>query len=127
MIPLARIDWAGSSSRFFSNVRRGWSGFGSMRSIGTSVVCSGGVGAAGGGAAGVGRVGSSAPRPLPSALREVSGLFMVQNLFGELNVALGTAGSGVVGQDRLAEAGGLRQANAARNHRLENLVLEEAF
>ena len=50
---------------------------------------------------------------------------MVENLFCELDVAFGAAGAGVVGEDRFAEAGGLGEADAARNDGLEDLVAEE--
>jgi hypothetical protein len=71
------------------------------------------------------RVGRSAPIPLPSALRGCSGLFMVENLFGEFNIAFGPLGSGVIGQDRFAEAGRFREADTAGNDGAEDLVLEE--
>src|SRR5689334_9857190 len=122
------MDWASSSILPFSNVRRGWSGFGSIRSIATSVVCSGSGGIGGvAGVTGAGRVGSSAPRPLPSALRELSGLFMIQNLFGQLDITFGTLRARIVGQYWFAEARRLGEPHAAGNHGLENLVLEEIF
>src|SRR5512140_988434 len=63
--------------------------------------------------------------PLPSALRGLSGLFMVQNLFRQLDVAFRASGTGIVTQDRFAKAGGLRQTDAPWDHGLEELVLEE--
>src|ERR1017187_5267281 len=71
------------------------------------------------------RVGSSAPIPLPSALRAGSDLLMVEDLFGELDVAFRALGSGVVGQDGSAEAGRFGQPYAARDDGPEDLVLEE--
>src|SRR5450755_4532565 len=71
------------------------------------------------------RVGSSAPIPLPSALRGCSGLLMVEDLFGEFDVAFRPLGSGVIGQDGFAETGRFGQAYAARNDGPEDLVLEE--
>src|ERR1700723_3042684 len=72
-----------------------------------------------------GRVGRSALRPLPSTLRALSGLVTVQNLLCQLNVTFRTLGTGVIGQNRLAKARGLSQANAPRNDGLEDLVFEE--
>src|SRR5947207_3031262 len=119
-MPLARMDWASSSRRSRENMRRGWSGLGSIRSTSRNCASSGtildsaavGVAAgAGGGGAWV-RLARRALRPLPSTLRGFSALFMIQNLFCELNVAFGAFGAGVVAEDRFAEAGGFREANA---------------
>src|ERR1051326_8205746 len=123
MMPLDLIDCASSSSFSGANVRRGWIGFGSMRSRTTSCARSGA--GAGTSATAVVREGSRAPSPLPSALRELSGLFMVQDFFGELDITFGPFGSGVVGENRFPEAGRLGEANAAGNHGLEHFVLEK--
>ena len=50
---------------------------------------------------------------------------MVENLFGEFDIAFGAVGAGVVGEDRLAETGGFGQADAAGNDGFEDLVFEE--
>src|SRR5205809_3621423 len=113
MIPLARIDCASSSSRSFCNSLRGCSGLGSMESMAAFEGVSSRTG--GGGATG-GRVGSSAPRPLPSARRGFSDLFMIQNLFCEFDVALRAFGTRIVAQDGFAETGRLREPDAAWNH-----------
>ena len=64
-----------------------------------------------------GFVGSRAERPLPKALRCLSGvLFMGQDLLCQLNVALGSARADVIGDNRLTETGGFRQTDAARDH-----------
>src|SRR5947209_16917856 len=114
------MDCASSASRSLWNIRRGCSGLGSMPSIGTDreTSCATGAGA---------RVGSSVPSPRPSALRELSGLFMVENLFGEFDIAFGAARSRIVSQNRLPEARRFRQPNAPRNHGFEDLVLEKLF
>src|SRR6266481_7735137 len=123
MMPFDRMDCANSASRSLWNIRRGWSGLASMASTGTDCVVS--SRAAETGIVEGGRVGSSAPRPLPSALRELSGLFMCQNLFCELDVAFSAPGSRVVDEDRLAEAGGLGQTYTAGNDGVKNLFAEE--
>ena len=63
--------------------------------------------------------------PLPSTLRGFSVLFMVENLFCELDVAFRAFGAGIVGENRLAETGRLGQANASRNYGFEDLISEE--
>src|SRR5690348_13039858 len=119
MMPLMRIDWASSASRSDWNTRRGWSGLGSMTSMETarsatsvSVSCSGGAWV---------RLPRSVCIPLPSALRGLSILFMVQNLFGELDVSFGSFGTGIVCQDRLSETRRLREANTARDNGSEDI------
>src|SRR5580700_787584 len=73
-----------------------------------------------------GFVGRRAERPLPKALRCLSGaLFMGQDLLCQLNIAFGAAGADVVRQNRLTETGGFRQANTAWNDGLEDVILEE--
>src|ERR1035438_1439131 len=125
MMPLTRMDCANSASLSAWKTRRGCSGLGSMLSIGTFCAVSSGAGSSGGGAMAVVRAGMRALMPLPSALRVASGLLMVQNLFGEFDVTFGAAGTRIVSQNRFAEARCFRQAHAARNDRLENLILEE--
>src|ERR1035441_3805258 len=129
MIPLARIDWASSCSPLSWKTRRGWNGFGWMASTGMSSVASCGSHGSGDGM-GPGcwmwvRVGRSAPIPLPSALRGCSDLLMVEDLFGEFDVAFRPLGPGVVGQDGFAETGRFGQAYAARDDGPEDLVFEE--
>src|SRR6185369_15112947 len=99
------MDCASSSRRSFWKTRRGWRGLASMASIGTVRSAASTATGAGGGACV--RLPSSVFMPLPSALRGFSVLFMVEDLFGESNVAFGAAGTGVIAQDRLTEAGGL--------------------
>src|SRR5215813_13085352 len=72
-------------------------------------------------------VGRRAPRPLPSAFRGFSCgvLFIIQNLFGELNVALSAAGAGIVHDDRLAKARSLGEPHTTRNDGLKDLVAKE--
>src|ERR1017187_5329809 len=129
MIPLARIDWASSANRLSSKTRRGWNGFGWMKSTGMLRVDSCGSHGSGDGTGGGCwtwvRVGRSAPIPLPSARRGCSVLLMVEDLFGESDIAFRPLGPGVVGQDGFAETGRFGQADAARDDGPEDLVLEE--
>src|SRR5260370_26210878 len=109
-------------------MRRGCSGLGLMSSIATLSEDSRGSAGVWGTGAGGGvwvRVGRSAPIPLPSALRGCSGLFMVEDLFGEFDIAFGPFGSRVIGQDSFAETGRFGQAYAAGDDGAEDLVLEE--
>src|SRR5450432_326001 len=122
MMPLVRMDCASSANRSPWKTLRGCSGLGSMESIGTLSAVSSRAGA--GGVTG-GRVGSKAPRPFPSALRVVSVLFMVEDLFCEFDVALCALRAGIVGEDRLSEARCLSQFDAAGDYGLEDLVPEE--
>src|SRR5581483_12411311 len=71
--------------------------------------------------------GSSADKPLPSALRAFrsGSLFMRQNFLCELNVRFGAAGSRIIRQNRLSEARSFRQPDAARNHSFEYFLAEE--
>src|ERR1700730_11044673 len=128
MMPLARMDWASSASVGCSLDKLRGRGLASMDSMSTCKAlavsrswswpcCGGGEGA---GVMTRVRVGSRAPKPLPRALRELSGLFMVQNFFGKLNVTLGAAGPRVIDEDRLAETGGFGQPDAARNDSLKD-------
>src|ERR1019366_6594038 len=129
IIPLARIDWANSSNRLSWKTRRGWNGFGWMASTGMLSADSCGSHGSGDGSGPGGwmwvRVGRSAPIPLPSALRGCSGLLMIEDLFGEFDVAFGPLRSGVIGQDGFAETGRFGQAYAAGDDGPEDLVLEE--
>src|SRR5262245_49842007 len=122
------MDCANSWSRPCSKTRRGCSGLGSMRSILISTArsaCTGIVGGGTGGSTVAGRVGNSAPSPLPSALRVLSCLFMVDNLFRKLDIALRPFRSGIVRQYGFAETWCLSQAHTSRNNRLEDFVLKE--
>src|SRR5688572_19081482 len=107
MMPLDLIDCASSASLSAWKTRRGCSGLGSIESIGTvrAADSSAGCGAAG---EAVLRGGRSEPRPLPSTLREVSVLLMVQDLLGKLDITFRALRAGVIGQNRLPEAGGFR-------------------
>src|ERR1039457_1799338 len=125
MMPLARIDWASSPRRSGWKTRRGCRGFGSMSVMETGCGFSSRSAAGGWWRGACVRVGSSVLMPLPSALRGLSGLFMVQNLLRQLDVAFRAPGTGIVAQDRFAEAGGFRQADAAGDHGPEDLVMEE--
>jgi hypothetical protein len=93
--------------------------------VGGSGGGSDGGGGGGGGCEASGRVGSRAPMPLPSALRELSILFMIQNFFCQLDIALGAAGSGIVCQDGFAETRGFREPDTAGNDRFEDLLAKE--
>src|SRR5260370_19762218 len=74
------------------------------------------------------RDGSSAASPLPSALRCLSVAVLIgQYLLGELDIALSALRPGIVHENRLAEAGSLGEANAARNDGFEHFILEELF
>src|ERR1017187_1941038 len=123
MMPWVRIDCASSARRSGRKTRRGCRGFGSIESIGAEEAVSPGTGS-GSGREGA-RVGSRALSPLPSALRGVSTLFMVQDLFRELNVTLRATGAGIVAENGLAEAWRLRQSDAAGNDGSKHLVAEE--
>src|ERR1700685_2427851 len=73
------------------------------------------------------RLGNRAERPLPSAFRGfLSGsLFMGPHLLCELNICLGPAGFGIVGEDGFPEARGFGQADATGNHCLKDFLAEE--
>src|SRR5690348_14304997 len=122
MMPFARIDCASSSNRSCSKTRRGWKGLASIWSIsrykGVSSCLASSAAVAGVWSA-VGRPRIRASMPLPSALRG-SGLFMVEDLLGELDITFGALRTGVVGEDRLPEAGSFGQTNTARNDGFEN-------
>src|SRR5579862_8005693 len=76
----------------------------------------------GGGSTGTCGSGSrmSAPSPLPKAF-----LVIEDDLLSKICVSLGPAAVNVVKNDGFAETGRLRQADIARNYRLENLSAEE--
>src|ERR1019366_7215409 len=122
------MDCASSSRRLVWKTRRGCRGLGRIWSIGMVREDSrgsagvGGTGASGGGG---GRGGKSAPIPLPRARRGCSGLCMVEDLFGELDIAFRPLGSGVIGEDGLAETGGFGQPDASGDDGAEDLILEE--
>src|ERR1019366_5157108 len=87
-------------------------------------------GSAGAGSTGAGnwvgfRVGRSAPIPLPSALRGCSDLLMVEDLFGEFDIAFRPLGSGVICQDGFAETGRFGQTYAAGDDGPEYFIFEE--
>src|ERR1700685_1259362 len=125
MIPLARMDCANSSMRSCWKTRRGCSRLGSISSMGICATSSPRWGGSAQGGA-VGRVGSSALSPLPSALRGLSTfLFILQNLLGEADIALRAARADVIGQDCLPMTGSFSEANTARNNGLEDLFAEE--
>src|SRR5436305_6815158 len=109
-------------------MRRGWSGFGSIESMGTeraaSVGCAGSIGAGGGAWV---RAERSAFSPLPSTLRGFSVLFMVENLFCELDIALRAFRAWIIGENRLTETGRLGQANTAGDYGFEDLLSEKLF
>lgn len=75
--------------------------------------------AAGGG---VGLDGRREESPLPKALRGSGCLLMRDDFLCETNVAFGAFGADVISDDGLAEAGGFRQADAARYNGVEDLI-----
>src|SRR5260370_25907288 len=128
IIPLARMDCASSARRSSWKTRRGCSGLGCMSSVAMFSEDSRGSAGVWGTGAGGGvwvRVGSSAPIPLPSALRGCSVLFMVEDLFGQFNIAFVPLGSGVIDQHDIAEAMRFGQADAAGNDGAEDFLLED--
>src|ERR1051326_3996849 len=72
-----------------------------------------------------GLVGSNAPSPLPRALRVLSVLFMLKNLFCQFDIALGAPRARVIGEDGLAETRRFGQFDTPWNDRFENFVLEK--
>src|SRR5258706_14829944 len=103
MMPFARIEAANSSNRSIWKLTLGWTGLGWTESIGRLVgswkVCAGAAAAAvlGDTDAGSGRPGSSARRPLPSALRCLSiALLILEDLLCEFDVAFGLSTAWVV-------------------------------
>jgi len=72
-------------------------------------------------------VGSSAPSPLPRALRWLSVLFMIQDLFREFDITLRAARPRIVAQDRFTETRSLGETNAARNDCIEDAISEKLF
>ena len=63
--------------------------------------------------------------PYRAPCADCRALFMVEDLFGELDVAFRAAGAGVVDEDGFAETGRFGQADAARDDGPEDLVAEE--
>src|ERR1035437_8837554 len=87
-------------------------------------------GSAGAGGTGAGnwggfRGGRSGPIPFPSALRGWLGLLMVEDLFGEFDIAFRPLGSGVICQDGFAETGRFGQTYAAGDDGPEYFIFEE--
>src|SRR5512142_661713 len=72
------------------------------------------------------RLGRSAVRPLPSALRGFSMVLLIRkDLLGQFDIALGSFGAKVVYEDRLAEAGCFGEADASGDDGLEDLGTKE--
>src|SRR5438477_12356296 len=103
MMPFARIEAANSSRRSIWKLTLGWTGLGWTESIGR-LVGSWKAGAAAAAVpddtdAGSGRPGSSAERPLPSALRCLSiALPILEDLLAEFDVAFGASRASIVHQ-----------------------------
>src|ERR1700675_4367735 len=74
---------------------------------------------------GSGFLGRSAERPLPKTLRCSGFLFIGQDLFCQLNVALRPTRAYVIDNNRLTETRGLSQTDTARDHRLKDCIIEE--
>src|SRR5690242_12931675 len=127
-MPLALIDCESSASFSESKVRRGWSGFGSIAStetkVGSSLFADSSSGSGGGAGACV-REERRAFRPLPSTFRGFSLLFMVQNLFRKLDIALGAFGARIVPKDGLTKTRRFSQSNTSWDDGLENLIPKE--
>src|SRR5688500_5025438 len=111
-IPDSCREAASSERRSLSNALRGWSGFGSRSSMGTSAAVSA-ESAVGSGS------GRSADRPLPSAF-----LFMGHDFLGEVEIGLGPLRPYVVEQYRFTKAGGLGEPDAAGHNGTEQTILE---
>src|SRR5579883_746904 len=131
-MPLALIDCASSASRSAWKTRRGCCGLIWISSTDTVSAVSPGCGLASSGGSATGaaggacvRVESRAFRPLPSTLRGFSLLFMVEDLFRELNIAFSAFRARIVRNDRLSETRSLRQPHATRNHRRKHFGTEE--
>src|SRR5579864_2989001 len=72
------------------------------------------------------RPGRRAESPLPSALRGLSlALFIRQNLLREFDIALGSTGTRIVHENRLAVARSFREPNTARYHGRKYLIAKE--
>src|SRR5579883_1360584 len=135
--PFASIELANSWRRVASNTILGCKGLGAISEMGREVTrppCSSLADAAGTEetTACVGWTTdlllSSADRPLPKTLRGCgfSGILGTsQDLLCELDIAFGSAGPNVVGQDWFSKAGSFRQAYAARDYSLEDGIFEE--
>src|SRR5262245_5958683 len=109
-MPLSRMEAASACSAAASMPSRGWKGFASSLSTGTSAACSTADGSGS---------GRRAESPLPSAF-----LFMRHHFLGQVQVGLGPLGPYVIEQYGFAEAGGLGQPHAARDDGAVHLVLE---
>src|SRR5580765_4239074 len=102
------MDAASSSSAVKSNTFLGWCGFTSIWSIDTSTSVS----------ASAGSEANSAPNPRPRPRLVI----MVQHLPSQFEVCGGATGLEVVKHDRPAVAGRFREADVARNDRVEHLA-----
>src|SRR6516164_9004630 len=74
-----------------------------------------------------GRPGRSAPSPLPSTLRGLSTLFMIQNLFCQFDVTFRATRARVVVEYWFSETGSFSEPDASRNDGLKDLMAEEVF
>src|SRR5579859_3349336 len=135
MMPLARMEAANSSKRSIWNTTLGWTGLGWTESIGkrdgASETSAGAAAAAvaspdDAGDTGRGRPGSSAERPLPSALRCFSiALLILEDLLGEFDVAFGASRAWIVHQDWFTKAGGFSETDTARDHCRKYFIIKE--
>src|SRR5262245_19344350 len=132
MTPLVLIDCASSWSLASSTCPRGWKSFGARRSMSVSTVAVG---------RGGGRSGISALRPLPSAGRFsmwatgiTSGHVLPLRSRGDRSfddfareraIGFGTAGLGVVEDDRHAVARRFAEPDVARDDGAEDFLLEK--
>src|SRR5919197_1139400 len=111
MTPEALIDVTSSSNASGLKDFLGWTGFGSIWSIGISINTSSAAGAA----------ERRAPRPRPSPR-----LFMAENLPRQFQICNRSARSQIMQHHWLAVARSLREPHVARNHRVEDLAREVA-
>src|SRR5271155_4168948 len=122
------MELASSSRRVASKMERGCKGLGWIFAIGMEATC--GPVDSGSGTCWTAAVvlwGRRAERPLPNALRCLSGVvFTSQDLLCQLNIALRASRANIVGDDRLAVAGRLGQTDAARDHGFEDRFFEES-
>src|SRR5580704_10178333 len=126
IIPFFSMELASSCRRPGSKVIRGWSGLGSICNMGTEATRVPGAGSsAGDGSTGTGFLGSSAERPLPKTLRCSGFLFIGQDLFCQLDVALRPTRAYVIENNRLTETGSFSQTDTARDHGLKDRIFEE--
>src|SRR5579862_5528635 len=72
------------------------------------------------------RLGNSALRPFPKALRGPSGgLFIGEYLLGQLYITFGPLGADIVSDNRLAVTGSFGQTHVSRDNGSKDLVFEE--